>query len=590
MTKADFCQTVNGLVCYFQTALNLVPLFTFVILGLYSLRQIRSIEVYSREPYTRRHLVKLTASALLSIISLVFILVYTLTEPEVSIKTAIAWGISCFIWIFNSVLMRKEFQKLGYTTNYLKLAWVIMFLCHTTLIIMGAAGLNTDDFSKIMVIYSLNDFFLLVMVFLGYFYGDDYMRRKRYDAYSSVAITPEIQVDDQTYKDLTPQANRPAREGKKKKVAQASFEPLLANDDLAQRHTGNRSTRKTNSFARESPEQKEISVHIENKSPEIRLSNQPAQQPAQIDLKEEIQNIEDIHVIKTEDVMRGDKLKTLYVIVYHIRGQKFVTKRSYSEFDNLYKEIKKETKNAHLPQMPPKTLILSKTQGVKIDRTEVFDKLLRILLIEKIGLNHLREFLQTPNNVPYYGKVTKRDSTKRVSSKNQSGISKPETSQNKMIDNSPRSDSPVDNSPASSDSSISDNLKSPLIAKTSSRPGEGLNRYRVFAEKIYRGSDKRIYYSIKIIENESGSAVKIRKRYGEFKTFHEQLKEHASKRYINQIPSLPGKGKAGALASSDEPGVTEYRKAMIPRYLQTVLNDPILNGNPAILQLLKDVK
>jgi hypothetical protein len=35
--------------------------------------------------------------------------------------------------------MRKEFEKLGYTTKYLKAAWIIMFVCHATLLIMGAA-------------------------------------------------------------------------------------------------------------------------------------------------------------------------------------------------------------------------------------------------------------------------------------------------------------------------------------------------------------------------------------------------------------------------------------------------------------------
>lgn len=73
----------------------------------------------------------------------------------------------------------------------------------------------------------------------------------------------------------------------------------------------------------------------------IRASNlvRASSQPAQINLKEDVQNIEDIQIITFEEIMRNDKPTVLYVIVYHIKGQKFVTKRSYSEFDNLYKEV-----------------------------------------------------------------------------------------------------------------------------------------------------------------------------------------------------------------------------------------------------------
>jgi len=38
--------------------------------------------------------------------------------------------------------MRREFEKLGYTTNYLRTAWVIVFVCQTILIIMGAAVID----------------------------------------------------------------------------------------------------------------------------------------------------------------------------------------------------------------------------------------------------------------------------------------------------------------------------------------------------------------------------------------------------------------------------------------------------------------
>jgi hypothetical protein len=46
-----------------------------------------------------------------------------------------------------------------------------------------------------------------------------------------------------------------------------------------------------------------------------------------------------------------------------------------------------------------------KTEEVVAERREAFDRLLKLLVSEKVALNYLREFLQTPNNLPYYGKV-----------------------------------------------------------------------------------------------------------------------------------------------------------------------------------------
>jgi len=38
--------------------------------------------------------------------------------------------------------MRGEFEKLGFTTSYLRMAWIVVFICQTILLIMGAAVIN----------------------------------------------------------------------------------------------------------------------------------------------------------------------------------------------------------------------------------------------------------------------------------------------------------------------------------------------------------------------------------------------------------------------------------------------------------------
>jgi len=59
----------------------------------------------------------------------------------------------------------------------------------------------------------------------------------------------------------------------------------------------------------------------------------------QFDLRDEINNIDSIGVIRHEDTMRFDKPTIVYIIEYYIKGHRFITKRSYSEFLYLYKEV-----------------------------------------------------------------------------------------------------------------------------------------------------------------------------------------------------------------------------------------------------------
>lgn len=51
---------------------------------------------------------------------------------------------------------------------------------------------------------------------MGYFYADDYMKRKRYDPYSSIASDPELRVDEQAFKEFTPAGNKNSPQRKKK--------------------------------------------------------------------------------------------------------------------------------------------------------------------------------------------------------------------------------------------------------------------------------------------------------------------------------------------------------------------------------------
>ncbi len=61
--------------------------------------------------------------------------------------------------------------------------------------------------------------------------------------------------------------------------------------------------------------------------------------PSNVNLKQDIGLIQDVNVTDSEEIIRDTKLTTVYVIEYHIRGLQFMTKRSYSEFEALRKNV-----------------------------------------------------------------------------------------------------------------------------------------------------------------------------------------------------------------------------------------------------------
>jgi len=60
---------------------------------------------------------------------------------------------------------------------------------------------------------------------------------------------------------------------------------------------------------------------------------------AQVRLREDIHLIESIDVTDYEDIIRLNKETTVYIIEFVIKGKRMGTKRSYSEFEALRKNV-----------------------------------------------------------------------------------------------------------------------------------------------------------------------------------------------------------------------------------------------------------
>ena len=208
----------------------------------------------------------------------------------------------------------------------------------------------------------------------------------------------------------------------------------------------------------------------------------------QYNLREEIVNIENISVTKNEETIRFDKPTVVYVIEYYIRGHRFVSKRSYSEFLYLYKEVKHEKDITALPEMPAKKPLLGKSDMVIAERKEAFDRLLKILIHEKAAHVYLKEFLQTNHNLPYYGKISKKDSGKLVPPHNsvisESGARNVNAGESPAFDTSQRS--------FKSDRGIDDSQAEQRRQENVKR-GHGLDAsYSVDTVKVARGAEDSI--------------------------------------------------------------------------------------------------
>ena len=71
-------------------------------------------------------------------------------------------------------------------------------------------------------------------------------------------------------------------------------------------------------------------------------------------VKPDANEITDIKIVEDEEATRNNKRTTIYVIEYYIDGQRYITKRSYSEFRYMYKQIEKTKPELELPELPPK--------------------------------------------------------------------------------------------------------------------------------------------------------------------------------------------------------------------------------------------
>mmetsp|Transcript_10449 Transcript_10449/g.8985 ORF Transcript_10449/g.8985 Transcript_10449/m.8985 type:complete len:223 (+) Transcript_10449:557-1225(+) len=216
---------------------------------------------------------------------------------------------------------------------------------------------------------------MLVIIIFGFIYSDDFPPPERDDPYGSVISNQDVPVDDSF---VSPESllNRTSQNPYEDFD---SFKPLNTTLD-GSKDTSIKHIRKNedsfkrfdDSLAARTGKPKSVSKPKKtNKNDESRSFD-----VEELPIKGNIGNIEKLEVLSTDEIERFDKKQMVYFIEFYIKQARYLAKRSYSEFKNLYKDLEKSQKNLEgMPDLPPKR-INKKDEAVINERKEAFDKFL----------------------------------------------------------------------------------------------------------------------------------------------------------------------------------------------------------------------
>mmetsp|Transcript_10449 Transcript_10449/g.8989 ORF Transcript_10449/g.8989 Transcript_10449/m.8989 type:complete len:130 (+) Transcript_10449:80-469(+) len=129
MVNVDFCAQDRITICVFESIFGITPVIAFAVLGLMAYRAIPKKNPYVRTRFTTRHSIKLISSGTLAFVCAMYCVLYPLLDENISLRTEITWFLSACVWVANVFLMRIEYKNLGYTSHYLRGAWITVFVC-----------------------------------------------------------------------------------------------------------------------------------------------------------------------------------------------------------------------------------------------------------------------------------------------------------------------------------------------------------------------------------------------------------------------------------------------------------------------------
>jgi len=294
---------------------------------------------------------------------------------------------------------------------------------------------------------------------------------------------------------------------------------------------------------------------------------------------ENLRKMEKIEVTGWENTLRGERNTIMYIVEFYMNRQKFTAKRSLSEFGYFMKEMAKKYPAINFPERPIRSKKGADDENQLKERAATFDKFLTICLRNELFAPSFAQFLSPLSELPIFGLPAQQpaQTTERsrvashgfgvlLGTSNQRPTESPSASLNNSI---LRTSSMAQMGDEADDSAQIITLKKPKEDKF----------YLVEAvSAFFQGTKKETYYKFKIREAISNQVVEVSKRYSEFKTLDENLREFYKKDPVS-LPALPYKGDLSFMIPNKDSRVIEYRKVALKMYLQTLLNDRIVKDN-----------
>jgi hypothetical protein len=402
---------------------------------------------------------------------------------------------------------------------------------------------SSSDFSGLIVVWYLYLLAGISLIILSFFWLSDLPPTPQEDIFASLAGLQETQ----------------------EKLPADSLQNIFQDEPMSRRSSVSSVSSGTDARRKMRSEKLSASIIDKGDSDSERRATQTKR--ITVNLKDNMDNLSKIDVIKFEEIMRDNKKTTVFVIEYWINGIQLSTKRSFSEFAQFYKDLKKQHPKLEFEEFPSKEILKSNDAETHASRLRWFDAFLKFCLGNRVHAETLATFLASPENLRVYGKDKL-------------------TSHEELSPSTPEVDTKIFRDPRKKTSGMiqdyaNEDSKRESMDGARRSSGGGGHYFKVDITALKQG---KAYFYTMDIRDDIGTSYVVTKRYSEFKAFHEKLKKAFGSKILDGI-NLPEKGNLGIFTSEDAK-LIEYRKNGLKSYMQLLMNNQVIRSHKVIEEFL----
>eukprot|EP01016_Furgasonia_blochmanni_P001280 TRINITY_DN10482_c0_g1_i3.p1 TRINITY_DN10482_c0_g1~~TRINITY_DN10482_c0_g1_i3.p1 ORF type:complete len:619 (+),score=92.33 TRINITY_DN10482_c0_g1_i3:74-1930(+) len=603
-----YCTKNELAACVAESSFGVLPFFAFIYFGFKAFKDIKDETAHIPQTgITTIHAIKSILVVSLMNVPLIFMILHLFT-PTIYIIFCVHYGSAAVSWLGSLVILRSEYKKNGYTSKHLRIFWIIAFVSNTLMILVSDIdSANKSGFDWDEVIVFTYEVLLALLVLFSLMFTSDIPGEPEPDKSLHYKSIKEVKFRQRKFVNSVPTITDSYTSDNHPSVAVQKEESVAKSDIWSK-------------FASYSYKNHAIGLDEDNHDDES-IMEESFLNESRNGKRDEMS---DISIVRWDDLFRDGKRSTLYVIRYYLEGEMVETKRSYSEFLALYKDMQKIVLDVDFPPFPEKKR-----------QQDSFDP--QVLRQRKDGLNYIlqffmsepaikasfkfNQFLKSNDAVPHYGRTLKGNQTGKDAEEATINESiKESVKESERTDESAKLKSKDDmsfvpeTSAAKRETPHIERSQTVLLTSNDDYKNLGVDRFMKnplpransvvesydtslsvldqkkdkklqYVVEILRtitkksGLKSKTYYEIDILDREKKKTFKIIKSYSEFRDLHQDFKSSLKRNNIT-LPELPYKGSINFFTPKMDNKVVEYRKVALRSYLQFIVNDPELLTNP----------